>query len=65
MLEIKVLSKAGRELFIKLLLLYIKVYWSQIFVLKTKVIHYIECTCKNFLWTGVDEIKKKKTTRMG
>lgn len=48
----KFLSYAGRETLIKAVLFSIQVYWSQIFILPSKVIKLIEQTCMRFLWTG-------------
>ncbi|XP_019262507.1 PREDICTED: uncharacterized protein LOC109240335 [Nicotiana attenuata] len=44
---------------IKNVLFSIQIYWSQIFVLPTKVIKLIEATCRRFSWTGGVELTKR------
>lgn len=55
----KFLSYAGRVQLLKNVLFSIQIYWSQIFVLPTKVIKLIEATCRWFLWTRGVELTKK------
>ncbi|XP_019224489.1 PREDICTED: uncharacterized protein LOC109206154 [Nicotiana attenuata] len=53
------LSYAGRLQLVKSVLYSIQVYWSQVFVLLRKVVQMIEATCRNFLWTGGNDLSKK------
>ncbi|XP_019238427.1 PREDICTED: uncharacterized protein LOC109218515 [Nicotiana attenuata] len=53
------LSYAGRLQLVKSVLYSIQVYRSQVFVLPRKVIQMIEATCRNFLWTGGNDLSKK------
>lgn len=52
----KKLSYAGR---VQFFLFGIHAYWSQLFVMPTKVLETIDAYCRNYLWSGINVISKK------
>nr|XP_016461061.1 PREDICTED: uncharacterized protein LOC107784443 [Nicotiana tabacum] len=56
----KFLSYAGREMIIKSVLVAIQNFWAQIFILRKKIIQFINTICRRFLWSGNAEPTKKE-----
>ncbi|XP_060177768.1 uncharacterized protein LOC132607701 [Lycium barbarum] len=55
----KFLSYSSKVQLIKNVLFSIQVFWSQLFVLPSKIVKMIEATCRRILWTGGTKISKK------
>lgn len=55
----KHLSYAGWVTLIQSIFLGMKAYWSQVFILPTKVVRKIEMLCRSFLWKGMEKGVKK------
>ncbi|XP_019227715.1 PREDICTED: uncharacterized protein LOC109208999 [Nicotiana attenuata] len=55
----KKLSYAGRAQLIQTVLFGIQAYWSQLFVIPSKVLSTIEAYCRSYLWSGTNTITRK------
>ncbi|XP_019259539.1 PREDICTED: uncharacterized protein LOC109237664 [Nicotiana attenuata] len=55
----KKLSYAGRSQLIQTILFGIQAYWSQLFVIPSKVLSTIEAYCQSYLWSGTNTITRK------
>ncbi|XP_019234713.1 PREDICTED: uncharacterized protein LOC109215147 [Nicotiana attenuata] len=55
----KKLSYAGRSQLIQTVLFGIQAYWSQLFVIPSKVLSTIEAYCRSYLWSGTNTITRK------
>ncbi|XP_019226868.1 PREDICTED: uncharacterized protein LOC109208247 [Nicotiana attenuata] len=55
----RMLSYFGRIQLSKSVLFGIQTYWSQIFLLPTKIMKMIETICRTFLWTGSTDCSRK------
>ncbi|XP_019256492.1 PREDICTED: uncharacterized protein LOC109234906 [Nicotiana attenuata] len=53
------LSYAGRVQLIRTVLFGVQSYWSQIFLMPSKVIKLIEAYCRSFMWSGTNVITKR------
>lgn len=48
----KFLSFAGRAQLVNAVLFHVQSFWSNAFIIPSKVMKRIEACCRNFLWTG-------------
>nr|XP_016452260.1 PREDICTED: uncharacterized protein LOC107776838 [Nicotiana tabacum] len=55
----KLLEEQWRATLIKSVLLTLRNYWAQVFILPKKIIQFIETICRRFLWTGNVEPTRK------
>ncbi|XP_055825503.1 uncharacterized protein LOC129894035 [Solanum dulcamara] len=55
----KKLSYAGRKQLVQSVLFGIQAYWSQLFIIPTKVLKLIEAYCRSFIWSGTNTITKR------
>ncbi|XP_019246435.1 PREDICTED: uncharacterized protein LOC109226086 [Nicotiana attenuata] len=53
------LSYAGRVQLIKYVLFGVQSYWSQMFLIPSKVIKLIEAYCRSFMWSGTNVITRR------
>ncbi|XP_070022043.1 uncharacterized protein LOC142177522 [Nicotiana tabacum] len=58
-LDCKELSYAGRSQLIQTVLFGIQAYWSQLFVIPSKILSTIEAYCRGYLWSGTNTITRK------
>ncbi|XP_055808322.1 uncharacterized protein LOC129876867 [Solanum dulcamara] len=55
----KKLSYAGRMQLVQSVLFGIQAYWSQLFIIPTKVLKLIEAYCRSFIWSSTNTITKR------
>lgn len=57
--SVRKLSYAGRIQLIRVVLFGVQSYWSQMFLIPSKVIKTIEAYCRSFIWSGTNVITKR------
>nr|XP_009784516.1 PREDICTED: uncharacterized protein LOC104232938 [Nicotiana sylvestris] len=55
----KKLSYAGRVQLVKTVLFGVQSYWVEIFIIPAKVMKAIQAYCRNYIWSGANEITRK------